>query len=208
MSSLAGVFNSCSTLFTMDIYRKLRPQSSEKTLVRVGRLATGVVVLTGVLWIPLMKNISGELYHYLQSVQSYLGPPIAAVFLLGVFWRRINSQGAVTALVGGFALGVFRLVAELNKGSLSGWLYQFATVSFLYFCVALFLVCIAVMVTVSLLTRAPEVEKIQGLTYSTTVAADKASSRASWNRLDLGLSLIVIAVIMFVILYFSPLFQR
>ncbi len=208
MSSLAGVFNSCSTLFTMDIYKKLRPQSSEKTLVRVGRLATGVVVLTGVLWIPLMKNISGELYHYLQSVQSYLGPPIAAVFLLGVFWRRINSQGAVTALVGGFALGVLRLVAELNKGSLSGWLYQFASVSFLYFCVALFLVCIAVMVTVSLLTRAPEVEKIQGLTYSTTVAADKASSRASWNRLDLGLSLIVIAVIMFVILYFSPLFQH
>ena len=208
MSSLAAVFNSCSTLFTMDIYKKLRPRSSEKQLVRVGRIATGVVVLTGVLWIPLMKNISSELYHYLQSVQAYLGPPIAAVFLLGVFWKRINSKGAVSALVGGFVLGMLRLVAELNKGSLTGWLYQFANVNFLYFCVALFLVSIAVMVIVSLLAPAPTCESIQGLTYATTVAADRAKSRASWNYRDLVLSLIVVVIIVFVLLYFSPLFMK
>jgi SSS family solute:Na+ symporter len=208
MSSLAAVFNSCSTLFTMDIYKKIRPGSSEKQLVRVGRIATGVVVLTGVLWIPFMKNISSELYHYLQSVQSYLGPPIAAVFLLGVFWRRINSRGAVSALVGGFVLGMLRLVAELNKDSLSGWLYQFANVSFLYFCVALFLVSIAVMVIVSLLAPAPTFESIQGLTYATTVAADREKSRASWNYRDVILSLIVVVIIVFVLLYFSPLFMR
>jgi len=208
MSSLAAVFNSCSTLFTMDIYKKIRPLSSEKQLVRVGRIATGIVVLTGVLWIPFMKNISSELYHYLQSVQSYLGPPIAAVFLLGVFWRRINSRGAVSALVGGFVLGMLRLVAELNKDSLSGWLFQFANVSFLYFCVALFLVSIAIMVVVSLLAPAPTFESIQGLTYATTVAADRAKSRASWNYRDVALSLIVVVIIVFVLLYFSPLFMK
>ncbi len=208
MSSLAAVFNSCSTLFTMDIYKKIKPESSEKKLVRVGRIATGVVVLTGVLWIPLMKNISSELYHYLQSVQAYLGPPIAAVFLLGVFWKRINAKGAVTALVGGFGLGMIRLAAELNKGNLSGWLHQFATVNFLYFCVALFLVSIGAMIVVSLLTPAPSAQSIEGLTYATTVAADRAKSRASWNFLDVLLSLIVVVVLVFVFLYFSPLFMK
>ena len=99
MSSLAAVFNSCSTLFTMDIYKKIRPQTSEKGLVFVGRLATAVVVVSGILWIPFMKYISGELYHYLQSVQSYLAPPIFSVFVLGIFWKRINSKGALTALI-------------------------------------------------------------------------------------------------------------
>ncbi len=208
MSSLAAVFNSCSTLFTMDIYKKLRPQSSERQLVRVGRIATGVVVLFGVFWIPLMKNISSELYHYLQSVQAYLGPPIAAVFLLGVFWKRINSRGALSALIGGFVLGMLRLGAELGKGSLTGWLYQFANVNFLYFCVALFLVCIAVMVVVSLLTPAPAYERIDGLTYATTVAADRERSRATWNYRDVALSLIVVVVIVATLLYFSPLFMK
>ncbi len=208
MSSLAAVFNSSSTLFTMDIYKKLRPQSSEKQLVRVGRIATGVVVLFGVFWIPLMKNISGELYHYLQSVQAYLGPPIAAVFLLGVFWKRINAKGALGALIGGFVLGMLRLVAELSKGNLTGWLYHFANVNFLYFCVALFLVCIAVMIVVSLLSPAPVYERIDSLTYATTVAADRERSRASWNYRDVALSVFVVVIIVATLLYFSPLFMK
>ncbi len=98
MSSLAAVFNSCSTLFTIDIYKKLRPDTPEKKLVNVGRVATGIVVILGIAWIPLMKFISGELYHYLQSVQAYIAPPIAAVFLLGLFWKRINfSRSAYSA---------------------------------------------------------------------------------------------------------------
>ncbi|MBL7083443.1 MAG: sodium/solute symporter [Candidatus Aminicenantes bacterium] len=205
MSSLAAVFNSCSTLFTMDIYKKIRPKSSEKTLVFVGRIATGVVVVCGILWIPLMKFISGELYHYLQSVQAYLAPPIAAVFLLGLFWKKINSSGAVTALVGGFVIGMLRLVAELKKEYLSGWLYTFANINFLYFCVYLFLVCIAIMVVVSLFTRQPSYEKIQGLTYSTTVIEDKEASRASWNKKDVILSLVILIIIALILIYFSPL---
>ncbi|NQT80077.1 MAG: sodium/solute symporter [Candidatus Aminicenantes bacterium] len=205
MSSLAAVFNSCSTLFTMDIYKKIRPKSSEKTLVFVGRIATGVVVVCGILWIPLMKFISGELYHYLQSVQAYLAPPIAAVFLLGLFWKKINSSGAVTALIGGFVIGMLRLVAELKKEYLSGWLYTFANINFLYFCVYLFLVCIAIMVAVSLFTKQPSYEKIQGLTYSTTVAEDKKASYASWNKKDVILSLVILIIIALILIYFSPL---
>lgn len=205
MSSLAAVFNSCSTLFTMDIYKKIRPKSSEKTLVFVGRIATGVVVFCGILWIPLMKFISGELYHYLQSVQSYLAPPIAAVFILGLFWKKINSSGAVTALIGGFVIGMLRLVAELKKEYLSGWLYTFANINFLYFCVYLFLVCIAIMVAVCLFTKEPSYEKIQGLTYSTTVAEDKKASQTSWNKKDVILSLVILIIIALVLIYFSPL---
>lgn len=205
MSSLAAVFNSCSTLFTMDIYKKLRPQASEKRLVFVGRIATAVVVVSGILWIPLMKVISSELYHYLQSVQAYIAPPIAAVFLFGLFFSRINSKGALTALIGGFILGMGRLLAELNKDSLTGWLHTLATINFLHFAIYLFLVCSALMVIVSLFTAKPNLEQIQGLTYATTVAADKEKSRASWNGRDVLLSLVVVIIITLVLLYFSPL---
>ena len=205
MSSLAAVFNSCSTLFTMDIYKKLKPQASEKTLVLVGRIATGVVVVCGILWIPLMKFISSELYHYLQSVQAYFAPPIFSVFLLGLFWKRINSRGALTALIGGFVIGMLRLVAEIFKDKLSGWLYTFADVNFLYFCVYLTLFCIGIMIVVSMLTRPPNYEKIQGLTYATTVAADKKASRLSWNKRDVILSVIVLVIIALVMILFSPL---
>ena len=205
MSSLAAVFNSCSTLFTMDIYKKLRPDAPENKLVRVGRIATGVMVVCGVAWIPLMKFISGELYHYLQSVQSYLAPPITAVFLLGVFWKRINARGANAALFGGFLVGMLRLILELNKGRLSGWLFTFANINFLYFCVYLFLVCIGMMVVVSMFSKAPSDEKIKGLTYATTVSEDKKTSRSSWNMQDVILSIVVLVIITGVMMYFSPL---
>jgi SSS family solute:Na+ symporter len=204
MSSLAAVFNSCSTLFTMDIYKKFKPDTPEKKLVVVGRIATGVVVILGILWIPFMKLISGELYHYLQSVQSYIAPPIAAVFLLGLFWKRINASGAMSALIGGFVLGMARLVLELIKGSLSGFLHWYADVSFLHFAIYLFLLCIAILVLVSMFTAPPSYQKIAGLTYSTTVAEDKAASRASWNYKDVLLSIGVVVIIVLILLLFSP----
>ncbi|MBM3293658.1 MAG: sodium/solute symporter [Candidatus Aminicenantes bacterium] len=203
MSSLASCFNSSSTLFTMDIYKKFKPQSTERELVRVGRIATGVLVLSGLAWIPLMKLISSQLYHYLQSVQAYIAPPIAAVFLLGIFWKRINGKAALATLVSGFVLGMARLVAELNKAHLGGALYSFANVNFLYFCIILFVVCIAVLIVVSLLTKAPDYEKIKGLTYATTVAEDKAASRKTWGWKEVVLSLVVLGVVAFSLIYFS-----
>src|SRR5664279_1731206 len=201
MSSLASVYNACSTLFTMDIYQKMKPEASGKELVRVGRIATGVVVLLGMAWIPLMGRISGTLYQYLQSVQSYLAPPIAAVFLLGVFFKRLNGTGALSAMVVGFIIGIVKLAMELFQTDLTGLLHDFATINFLYFCIYLFLFSIAVMVIVSLLTPKPAEEQIQGLTFATTVAADKAASRASWNAKDVVLSLIVLVIIISIFVY-------
>ncbi len=205
MSSLASVYNACSTLFTMDIYQKMKPQASGKELVKVGRIATGVVVLLGMAWIPLMGRISGTLYQYLQSVQSYLAPPIAAVFLLGVFFKRLNGKGALAAMVVGFVIGIIKLTLELFQNDLSGVLHDFATINFLYFCIYLFLFSVALMVIVSLLTPKPSDEQIKGLTFATTVAEDKAASRASWNKWDVILSLIVLAIIISIFIYFSPL---
>ncbi len=205
MSSLASVFNSCSTLFTMDVYRKLRPEASEQRLVLVGRVATGVVVVSGILWIPLMQGISSELYHYLQSVQAYLAPPIAAVFFLGLFWKRLNAAGAMSALVGGFMLGMLRLVTELNKEALGGPLRWYAEVNFLYVALLLAAACAVLLVGVSLATPAPAEAQLRGLTYATTMAEDRAASRASWNAWDVALSLVVLVALALTMLYFSPL---
>ena len=205
MSSLASVYNACATLFTMDIYQKIKPEADNKTLVRVGRITTGVVVILGMIWIPLMSKISGVLYQYLQSVQSYLAPPIAAVFLLGVYSKRINAKGAFSAMVIGFGIGIFRIILELNKSTLSGFWYDFANLNFLYFCIILFLISIALMIIISLLSEAPSEAQLNGLTFATTVNEDKASSRASWNAKDVWLSVFVIVIIVAIFLYFSPL---
>ena len=206
MSSLSSVFNSCSTLFTMDIYKKLKPNASEKKLVVVGRIATGIIVISGILWIPLMKVVSsGGLYQYLQSVQAYIAPPIAAVFLLGIFWNRINSRGALAALVGGFSAGMFRLALEINKANLSGFLYDFADLNFLYFAIFSFLACIALMITVSLITPAPDKNRISGLTYATTSKNDLKESKNSWESFDLINSVIIILILALILIYFSPL---
>ena len=111
MSSLAGVFNACSTLFTMDLYQKFRPKASQHQLVWIGRVATAVMVLIGLLWIPVIQGQKG-LYFYLQAVQGYLAPPIFVVFFLGVFNKRLNAKGCLAALVVGFLLGVFRLAVD------------------------------------------------------------------------------------------------
>ena len=206
MSSLSSVFNSCSTLFTMDIYKKLKPNASEKKLVVVGRIATGIIVISGILWIPLMKVVSsGGLYQYLQSVQAYIAPPIAAVFLLGIFWNRINSRGALAALVGGFSAGMFRLGLEINKANLSGFLYDFADLNFLYFAIFSFLACIALMITVSLFTPAPDLSRISGLTYATTSKNDLKESKNSWESFDLINSVIIILILALILIYFSPI---
>jgi SSS family solute:Na+ symporter len=117
MSSLASLFNSSASLFTVDIYEKLRPGQSEQHLLTVGRIATATVVVLGIIWIPVMAKVSGGgLYRYLQSVQGYLAPPITAVFFLGLFWKRLNSAGATWALATGFVLGMLKLTIQVLFG--------------------------------------------------------------------------------------------
>jgi SSS family solute:Na+ symporter len=211
MSSLSAVFNSCSTLITWDVYRKLRPRASERQLVIVGKLSTVALVGFGLMWIPLMKYISGQLYVYLQSVQAYISPPIAAVFLLGVFWRRVNSRGALASLATGFVLGMGRLVLELTKASHHGFLRWYAEVNFLHFAVLLFAVCTLVLIVVSLLTPPLDDAQLAGLTFATPAAArpqtagggDKVASNPLWRRQDVWLSVVLVACVAAIWLYFS-----
>ncbi len=203
MSSLAAVFNSSSTLFTMDIYQKLHPEASQKTLVWVGRMATAGMVVLGLAWIPFMKYVSDQLYVYLQSVQAYIAPPIFAVFFLGVFVKRINGPGCMAGLIGGFLLGMSRLAAEICKSSLQGtWLEGLANLNFLYFCLVLFAVSVAIIVVVSLLTPKPNEEQLRGLTYATVTEQDRQATRASWSWWDLAHGFVVLCLIGVIYLYF------
>src|SRR5690606_35251394 len=149
MSSLASLFNSSATLFTVDIYEKLRPGKSERHLVRVGRIATTVVVGFGLLWIPIMKTVSESnsgLYDYLQNVQGFLAPPITAVFLLGLFNRRINKTGAFWGMIVGFVLGMIKLTLQtlVQSGAMAptGVLGAIGAFNGYYFSGVLFLFCI------------------------------------------------------------------
>jgi SSS family solute:Na+ symporter len=209
MSSLAGVFNACSTLFTMDLYKKRFPQASEQQLVRVGRIATVVMVLVGFAWIPIIQGSKG-LYDYLQSVQGYLAPPIFVVFFLGIFWKRLNAKGCLAALVVGFALGVFRLAVDTPpkiwpdfqyaEGSLL-WIVN--KIYFQYFSLLIFLVSSAAMIIVSMLTQKPDYERISGLTFGTLSEADRSKTRESWSGLDVATSVGLLVIIVAAYVYFT-----
>jgi len=205
MSSLASVFNSCSTLFTVDIYKKLRPNTPERKLVRTGQIATVITVIIGIIWIPIMSNISGVLYEYLQSVQSYIAPPITAVFLLGIFHKRINAQGAFVTLVVGFIVGAARIILELLKDSLDpqGLLFYFGDMNFLAFASWFFLFCIVLILVVSYATKAPSDEQLENLTFATITAAEKARNKASYNWVDIAISVGVVAVVIYVMVWFN-----
>ena len=120
MSSLASLFNSSATLFTIDFYKKYKPESSEQQLLKVGRIATVVVVVLGILWIPVMSLIADVLYEYLQSVQSLIAPGIAAVFLLGICSKHITPTAGYVGLVAGFVLGMIRLVLLPFRDAIAG----------------------------------------------------------------------------------------
>ncbi len=212
MSSLAGVFNASATLFTMDFYSKLHPGVSQHRLVWIGRAATTVMVLIGLAWIPVIQGGRG-LYDYLQGVQAYLGPPIFVVFFLGVFFKRLNAQGALTALIVGFLLGIFRLAVDTPvKLGLAGYENGYVEGSFFwivnnmffqYYSLLIFLVCVAAMVAVSLSTPAPDYSAISGLTYGTITAEHRKESRASWDARDLAASAAVLVAIVLAYLYFT-----
>jgi SSS family solute:Na+ symporter len=201
-SSLASVFNSCATLVTMDIYRKLRPAAAEKLLGRVGQLTTVALVGLGIVWIPLMKLISAQIYQYLQSVQSYVAPPITAVFVFGLLWRRASSVGAMAALVTGFVGGLARLVLELNKASLApGLVRDLVSMNFLHFAIVLFAACSAVLVGVSLLTPAPPEDRLRGLTFGGSIAA-AVEPHSRHFGLTVALSLLLLETVAGVWVYF------
>lgn len=207
MSSLASLFNSCATLFTIDIYEKLKPGKTQKHYVLVGRLATIAVVIAGLVWIPVMKSMAGGgIYKYLQGVQGYLAPPITAVFMLGLFWRRINATGAFWGMVIGFALGMGKLTIEAvttAKEIDKGLWADIAQFNFLYYSGVLLVISVVIIVGLSLLTEAPGEEKTKGITWAGLSAEDRAAIRSSWNSWDVIASFVVMGLVLSMYLYFS-----
>ena len=211
MGSLAGVFNACSTLFTVDLYEKWKPRSSQAQLVRTGRIATVVMIVIALAWIPVIKGAQG-LYGYLQAVQSYLAPPIFVVFFFGVFWKRLNGQGALWAMIVGFALGLFRMLVDTpvtlglagyEKGYPEGtFLWIVNNIYFQYFSVLITAVSAIVMVAVSYLTGEPDYARIRSLTFGTTTAEDRKRTSASWSLNEVLASGLVLSCILGGYLYF------
>ena len=240
MASLGSKFNASATLFTMDFYREWYPSASPKTEVIVGRIATAVIVLVGICWVLVIKNLKMPLYEYLQNVQGYLSPAIAVLFGLGVFWKRANAPAAVWAFVIGMLAGFGRLAADLvmridapavsalkqglyqsyqamKDGTLSaiqyadaltkyntgiaeirshhfGLMFDFWNIHWLYYCEGLFVLTAALMIIISLMTKAPDPKTVKYTWYGAT-PEEKAATKASWNKWDVINSAIVIAAV-------------
>jgi SSS family solute:Na+ symporter len=221
MSSLASLFNSSSMLFTIDFYKKYRPHASEASLVRVGRTATVVVVILGILWIPIMRSIGSVLYNYLQDVQSVLAPGIAAAFLLGVISARPTPKGGMWGMIAGFIIGVLRLGAKVYYSTVAGqsgyadvklwaaeqgvnnWFYSlFYEVNWLFFSGGMLVFSILVILMVSRFTQAAPASQIEGLTFSSSTAAQRAATRASWTTWDVIHSGIILLFTIAFYIYF------
>ena len=199
MSSLASLFNSVSTLFTVDVYQKLKPETPPQQLVTIGRLTTICMTVLGLVWVPIMKAISGGgLYQYIQAVQSFLAPPIVAVFLLGLLWKRCNLRGAAWGLSVGFILGMAKLAANAICPGPDG----FAFIQDFYFSGILLLTSFAIVIAASLSAPAPAPETLNGLTFACLDDKFKAENRASWNKVDVIASVIVVGLVVCAYAYF------
>ncbi len=207
MSSLSSAFNSCSTLITIDFYKRAKPKASERELVWIGQLATIILVVISLLYIPLMKTLtqSGGIIQYMQSVQAYISPPIAAVFLLGLFFRRINSRGAIVSLWTGFILGALRLIFEfmIQNGAVAAGdnflIDLLVSPNFLHFALYLFLFCSVVMIAVSMTAPQHSDEKLKGVTFDKTT-----ESFFEVRKIDVNYTIGLIALVLFIWYLFSP----
>jgi SSS family solute:Na+ symporter len=215
MGAMSAVFNSASTMVTLDFYQKVRPAASERELVNFGRTATGAMVVLGLLWVPFIHLLSSQLYIYLQSVQAYVSPPIAVCFIFGILWPRMNGTGAISSLLTGFVMGSVRFVFEvLDKTShySSPALRWLVDMNFLHYAIVMFVVCAAVLVLVSFATPAPDRKRLAGLTFATVddkidtapVGAPPALARETRfeHRVNVALSVGLLATVVGLWIYF------
>ena len=207
MSSLASLFNSSAMLFTIDFWKRLKPQTSEKSLVRIGQVATVVIVVLGILWIPIMRSVGNVLYNYLQDVQSVLAPGIAAAFLLGICWKRASAKGGMWGLLSGIIIGLTRLGAKVYYSNAvdasDNWFKAvFYDFNWLFFCGVMLIVCCLVVIVVSMITEAPDEKKIQGLVFGTSTPEQIEATRKSWNHWDIIHTVIILGFTVAFYIYF------
>ena len=206
VASLAAFFNSCATLFTEDFYKPMKKGMSESHYVFVGRVATVVVVILGLAWMPIMMNM-GNLYSYLQDIQSLIAPAMVAVFTLGIFSKRITPKAGEWGLIGGFLIGMLRLLTNVitnsGKAVMDGAFWEYTTwfwqTNWLIFEVWLLVFIIVLMVVVSMFTPKPSAEQIEAITFTKDY---KASILKSWNKWDVIATLGVIALCAAFYVYF------
>lgn len=211
MSSLASVFNSCSTIFTIDIYKQITSQKTEKELLTTGKIATAIIVLLGIIWIPIMEKIGGGvMYQYLQNVQSYIAPPVTAVFLLGIIWKRVNAKASITTLLAGLFLLVLRLGSEIyyqpqivSNQSVDSLLYDFATINFAHMAIFMFIFSVSLCVIVSLSTTPPDYKLIEGLSFGTLTPKHKNDLKGSYDKIDVVLSVLLVIIVIAILCYFT-----
>ena len=203
ISSLSAVFNSISTLFTMDIYRKIKPDAKDRELVRMGRIFTAVIVVIGIIWIPLIRHLSNQIYQYLQSVQAYISPPITAVFLTGILWKKATGKAAFITLVTGGILGAFRFILDIiSKSSDVGWLKGFVELSFLNYCIITFIICLLLIILLSYLqAKTPSAKKTDELViHKEELVTGKIST---WTIVNIGFSAVVGLTVIILWIHFS-----
>lgn len=204
MSSLSAVFNSCSTLLTMDVYRSFRPDASEKKLVFIGRLSTAGIVIVSIIWIPMIRYLSDQIYQYLQSVQAYIGAPITAVFLTGILWKGATGKAAIITLITGGILGLIRFITDIlsKMGYESFGPFTILTgYAFLNFSIIVFFLCILLMIVISLMTEKKEESKIADLTFSPGTVSTGVGS--VWIWLHTALSIIVAVTVIVIWMHFA-----
>ena len=204
MSSLSSVFNSCSTLITMDIYRKFKPDAAERKLVTVGRLSTAAVVIVSLIWIPMIRYLSDQLYQYLQSIQAYIGAPVTAVFLVGVLWKRATGKAALTTMITGSVLGMIRFATDIlsRMGYTNFGPFNLLTgYAFLNYCVIMFIFCTVLMIVLSLLTKKPEMVQITDLTFSRKTMS--VGVEKTWVWIHVILSILVVSIIASIWIHFA-----
>ncbi|HMN45981.1 MAG TPA: sodium:solute symporter [Povalibacter sp.] len=207
MSALASLFNSTATLFTVDFYKRLRPQSSEKHLVNVGRLATAGVIVLGMLWIPFLQDLGkGQLYTYLQLVQSLLAPSIAAVFMLGIFSNGVTPKSGLVGISTGFVLGMLRLIFQATHEMYGiewpGFIQTLVDINWLYFSFLLFVFTCLVIFAVSMVTPKAPPEQIAGITYKTATAAQLAEERDGYGFWEIFHTVVIVGIIVWIYIYF------
>lgn len=204
MSSLASLFNSSATLFTVDFYERLRPGRDQKHYLKVGRLATLAVVVLGIAWVPVIPKLGDSLYEALQSVQALIAPSIVCVFFLGLFSERVTPSAGFIGLVSGFAAGMFRLVLDLSPSlaASNGLFTSLQSMNWLYYCCALLVFTVIVMVVVSIFTTPKPKHELAGLTNASVSAEQKQEVRDSWNKWDWIHTIVILAITVIIYMVF------
>ena len=199
MSSVSATFNSASTLITMDFVKEIKPSMTSKQLVRVGQIATIILVILASAWVPFIEKVSDSLWGYLQLVIAFTCPPAVAAFLLGLFWKRASASGAFASLLVGGLSALF-MILSLNFD----WIPALNEFHFLAKANLLFVISVSTHVIVSMTTAAPTEEQVADFTYKRTLFTEETTELKAlpWYKNYRILSILLLIVTAIIVGWF------